>query len=84
MNHSVDRFWQRFRDLTDFKMPLAEKQALARQVRERDGVEVTPDEAEFTLAKALATIRRTMIDAGYREFESMTIFEVRDVVRSMG
>lgn len=84
MSKAVDRAVQRFNDLVTFKMPLAEKQAMARSIRAESGIEFTPDQVERTLAKALATIRRKMIDSGHPEFGDMTIFEVRDVVRAMG
>ena len=63
------------------KLSNQRKQFVARTVREKHGVEITPDEAERELNAAMRTIRTKMVEAGHPEFAAMALAEVRDAVR---
>jgi len=80
----VERAMKRFHlqmEIFAFSLPAEERKRLARMTRQHSGIEVTPDQANLTLAKALANIRQKMVDAGHREFAAMTLDQVREIVR---
>lgn len=63
------------------KLSPTHKQRLARDVRKKHGLELTPDQAESELVAAMQTIRQRMIEKGHAEFATMSDEEVYAIVR---
>lgn len=63
----------------DFTKP--HMQFTAREVRDRHGIEMTPDEVAASLNESIATIRARMVEMGYPEFAGMPDEEVYATLR---
>jgi hypothetical protein len=58
------------------KLSRTHKQRLARELRNRHGIERTPEQAEGLLSSAVRNVRRQMIAKGHGEFRDMTDTQV--------
>jgi len=81
VNRAIYSFHRRLRELKPTPLPKPESQRLARLVREKHGTELTPDQADATLRRALERIRAFMVEHGHMEFAAMEDAELREMLR---
>lgn len=81
VNRAIYSFHRKLRELNPTPLPKPERQRLARSARDKYGMELTPDQADATLRRALERIRAFMVEHGHMEFAAMEDDELREMVR---